>query len=169
MKIMVNDSSASVREETPHLINNIVLSKSLRRRAQSIIDDRSIDSETRASIRYALTFNDPWLPELVRRVDAGEPIIDLIDSSQMPPTYEETLEDKIEELAEIICGDDEEGTKWGALFVLLATLEDTPHPKVLANAAKHFAFARCGELNLYGMINDQIERIERELLIVPFE
>lgn len=45
-------------------------------RAQAVIKDRSIDAQSRALIRYGLAINDPWLPELVRRVDAGEPIFD---------------------------------------------------------------------------------------------
>jgi hypothetical protein len=66
MKIMTNLSSARLRDETPHL------SDALKRRAQSIINDKSIDAQTRVIIRYGLEINDPWLPELVRSVDAGE-------------------------------------------------------------------------------------------------
>ena len=33
-----------------------------------------------------------------------------------------------------------------------------------ANTAKHFAFTRCGELNLYGMVDAQIAVLESELL-----
>jgi len=32
-------------------------------------------------IRYGLETNDPWLAKLVRRVDAGETIIETIDFS----------------------------------------------------------------------------------------
>ena len=47
------------------------------RRAQSLINDRAIDRGARVWIRYALEINDgPGLAELVRRADAGEPIID---------------------------------------------------------------------------------------------
>ena len=67
---MANHSSATVRE-TPH-----VNQPSLKRRAQSILNDRSIDPQSRAIIRYALEINDPWLAELVRRADAGERLID---------------------------------------------------------------------------------------------
>jgi len=67
---MLNLSSAQLREETPHL------SEAIKRRAQSIINDKSIDAQTRVIIRYGLEINDPWLPELVRCVDAGESIID---------------------------------------------------------------------------------------------
>jgi hypothetical protein len=66
MKIMTNLSSARLREETPHN------SDALKRRARSIINDKSIDAETRAIIRYSLEIDDPWLGDLVRSVDAGE-------------------------------------------------------------------------------------------------
>jgi hypothetical protein len=46
----------------------------------------------------------------------------------------------------------------------MATLENATHPKALANAAKHFAFTRCVDLNLYGMIEAQIAMLEGELL-----
>jgi len=35
---------------------------------------------------------------------------------------------------------------------------------VLANAAKHLAFTRCGEMNLYGMVDEQLRVVEGELL-----
>jgi hypothetical protein len=43
-------------------------------------------------------------------------------------------------------------------------LENSTHPKLLANTAKHLAFTRCGEANLYGMVDAQIATIEGELL-----
>jgi hypothetical protein len=55
-----------------------IISNAVKRRAQVIIKDRSIDPQSRALIRYGLETNDPWLPELVRRVDAGETIIETI-------------------------------------------------------------------------------------------
>ena len=58
---------------------------------------------------------------------------------------------------------DEAGTQSAALLVLMATLENAAHPKALANTAKHLAFTRCGELNLYGMVDAQIAMLEREL------
>jgi len=63
---MANHSSATVRE-TPHVNETC-----LKRRAQSVLNDRTIDPQSRAIIRYALEINDPWLAELVRRADAGE-------------------------------------------------------------------------------------------------
>lgn len=44
---MLNLNSAQPREETPHTVT-------LSQRAQSLINDRSIDSQTRVVIRYAL-------------------------------------------------------------------------------------------------------------------
>src|SRR5688500_8839904 len=168
MKIMASHSSARKREETPHATNTTTttISNSLRRRAQAIIKDRSVDAQSRAFVRYGLEINDPWLAELVRRVDAGESIVDAIDFSQTPPSGEDgPSEEKIEALTQMICraGDDPE-TKSAALLVLMAMLEDAQHPKALANTAKHLAFSRCGELNLCGMVDTQVVLLERELL-----
>ncbi len=58
---------------------------------------------------------------------------------------------------------DEPETKSAALLVLMAMLENATHPKALANSAKHFAFTRCGELNLCGMVDTQIAVLEGEL------
>jgi hypothetical protein len=46
----------------------------------------------------------------------------------------------------------------------MATLETSQHPKALANTAKHVAFTRCGELNLYGMVEAQIAAVEGKVL-----
>jgi hypothetical protein len=65
----------------------------------------------------------------------------------------------------MICRAGEEPeTKAAALLVLMATLENSTHPKAIANTAKHLAFTRCGELNLYGMVEAQIAVAEGELL-----
>ncbi len=130
----------------------------LRRRAQLVLNDSSIDPQWRAIIRYALEIDDPWLADLVRRADAGEPIIDTIDFLLEP----ETNKEKIEALAEIICRADEESA--AALFVLMWTLENSTSPQALANAAKHLAFTRCAESNVYGMVDAQIAVFEGELL-----
>jgi len=166
---MANHSSVTVRE-TPHVnqtrTNTIV--NALKRRAQAVLNDRSIDPQSRAIIRYALEVNDPWLAELVRRADAGEAIVDTFDFQEPPePNEDDSNEEKIEALTEIICrAGDEPGTRAAALLVLMATLENSSHPKALANAAKHLAFTRCGELNLYGMVDAQITVAEAELLAV---
>lgn len=77
---MTKHSSAQACAETPHATNSITnntISDAVRRRAQSLIDDRSIDATGRVWIRYALEINDgPGVTELLRRVDAGEPLID---------------------------------------------------------------------------------------------
>ena len=144
---MSNLTSARLREETPHI------SDTLRRRAQSIINDKSIDAPTRTIIRYGLEIDDPWLPELVRCVYAGESIIDNL--------YFHSSEEKIEALTDLICRAGDEPS--AALLVLLSTLENSSHPKALANTAKHLAFTRCGELNVYSMVDAQIATLESEL------
>ena len=71
---------------------------------------------------------------------------------------------RFETLTELICGaSDEPGTRAAALLVLMATLENSSHPKALANTSKHLALTRCGELNCYGMVDAQITTIESEL------
>jgi len=147
---MVKHDNAGVHEETPHAIN-YNLSDALKRRAQSVINNRSIDADTRLEI------NDPWLGDLMRRVDAGETIVDNLGRLQV-----DSSEDKIEALAGLICRAGNEPA--AALLVLMATLENATHPKALANSAKHFAFTRCGELNLNGMVDAQIAVFESELL-----
>ena len=162
---MNTHSSASVRVETPHETETtqITISDALRRRAQSVINDTSIDPQWRNIIRCALEINDPLLSDLVRRADAGETIIDTIDFSQTPDTDEDdSIEEKISALAEIICSAGDESA--AALFVLMGTLEHSTQPKLLANTAKHFAFTCCGESNLYGMVDAQIAVVEGELL-----
>ena len=77
---MLNLNSARAREETPHT------SDALKRRAQSVINNKSIDLGTRFVIGYGLETNDPLLGDLGRRVDFGETIIDNIEPSQTPTT-----------------------------------------------------------------------------------
>ena len=163
---MVNHVSASVRGETPHETETtqITINDALRRRAQAVINDTSIDPQWRNIVRYALEINDPLLPDLVRRADAGERIIDTINCSQTPDIDEDhSIREKLEALVDIICGTGGAQAA-GALFVLMATLQDSTEPEALAYTAKHFAFTRCGELNLYGMVDAQIAVVERELL-----
>ncbi len=61
---------------------------------------------------------------------------------------------------------DEAEMKPAALLVRMATIENSTHPKALANVVKHVAFARCGELNVSGIVEVQIAMLERELLAV---
>ena len=91
--------------------------------------------------------NDPWLAALVRREEE---------------TNEDDLSEKIEALAEIICGAGNESA--AALFVLMGTLQNSNEPEALANTVKHFAFTRCGELNVFGMVDAHIAVVEGELL-----
>jgi hypothetical protein len=177
MKIMLNHNSAGERDETPHTIdptqndtrkvNQCIAG--LRRRAEHVIDDRSIDAQTRAVIRYALETNDPWLSELVRQADAGESLFNTVDLWQTRASdFNEDwpIEEKVEVLAEIICrsgSGDDRATRSAALLVLTAAIESSPHPKALATIAKHFAFTRCGEMNVCGMIESQIAVLEAEL------
>jgi hypothetical protein len=99
MKPMASDSSAPTREQAPHAsettnttqASDVVLTTLIRRtrtasiinalkeRALSVLNDKSIDAQSRAVIRYALETNDPWLAELVRRAEKGETAGDSIE------------------------------------------------------------------------------------------
>jgi hypothetical protein len=82
----LNGTARSTKRRTPNLNDTAktTISSALRRRALSVIKDRSIDAQSRALIRYALETNDPWLAELVRRADAGETIIYTVNSLKRP-------------------------------------------------------------------------------------
>ena len=128
-----------------------------------MLKDKSIDPQGRAIIRYALETNDPWLARLIRSADAGEEIAEAIESEASGDDGgDETNREKIEALAEIICSGGEEPA--AALFVLMGTMQNSKDPKAIANTVKHFAFTRCGEFNLYGMVDAQIAIVEGELL-----
>ena len=151
---------------TPHanrISRTNTIMNALKRRAQAVLNDTSIDPQSRAIIRYALETNDPWLAELVRRADAGEDVVG--DFQSLENDRDDVSEEKIAALAEMICRDgDEPATKSAALLVLMAALENATHPKALANTAKHLAFTRCGELNFCNMVDAQIAVVESELL-----
>jgi len=162
-------SSATARSEAPHATETTstrTISNALKRRAQSVINDRSIDPESRAFVRYALEINDPCLADLVRRADADENIVAALERSEISESNEDDWsEGRIQTLAEIICrAGDEPDTKSAALFVLMGAIEYSNDPKLLANTAKHFAFSRCGDFNLYGMVDAQLAVVEGELL-----
>ena len=162
---MASHSSARVREHTSHAnreTRTSTIINALKRRAQAVVDDRTIDPQNRAIIRYALETNDPWLAELVRRADAGE-ASDQLDFSQTPDTKEDDSCDiKVEACVELIC---RAGSKASvALLVLMATLERATYPKALANAAKHLVFTCCAESNLNGMVDAQVSALESEVL-----
>ncbi len=159
-------SSVSTLAEEPHETETtqITISDALRRRAQAVLNDRSIDPQWRSIIRYALEISDPLLPDLVRRAGAGETIIDATSFSETLESNDDvSTEEKIEALAEIICEAGDQAA--AALFVFMGTLENSRDPKLLANAAKHLAFTRCGETNLYGIVNAQLSLVEGELLV----
>jgi len=162
---MTIHSSVSTLAEEPHETETIqiTISDALRRRAHAVLNDRSIDPQWRSIIRYALEIEDPLLPDLVRRAGAGETIIDATSFSEtLESNDDDANEEKIEALAEIICEAGDEAA--AALFVLMGTLENSRDPKLLANAAKHLAFTRSGESNLYGMVDAQLSLVEGELL-----
>jgi hypothetical protein len=58
---MTTHRSATALKQTPHATKTtmITISDDLRRRAESVINDRSTDPQWRAIIRYALETNDP--------------------------------------------------------------------------------------------------------------
>ena len=165
MTIMENHSSATALEETPHVpetTRTTTISDALKRRAQSVINDRRTDPQWRSIVRYALEISDPWLADIVRRAGAGEKIIDSVDFTLEPDANEDdSNKERVEALAEIICRTSDAAA---ALFVLMGTLEHSRDPKLLANTAKHFAFTRCGESNLFGMVDAQLAVVESELL-----
>jgi hypothetical protein len=94
---MTRHGSATLREEapdatTPHVnerpditekTRTATIINALKRRAQSVLNDKSTDAQTRTVIRYALDTNDPWLAELVRRAESHESI-KTIDFSRTP-------------------------------------------------------------------------------------
>ena len=172
---MANHGSATVRE-TPHAnrtsrTNTIV--NALKRRAQAVLNDKSIDPESRTIIRYALETHDPWLAELVRRAEAGEAIDDTLNFEETPETHNDDSEmsggdsrgNKLSVLIDIICrSGDEPKTKSAALLVLMAIIEKSTYPAALASAAKCGAYMRCADPNLHSFDDDQVEMLARRLL-----
>jgi hypothetical protein len=53
-----------------------IIDASLKRRARLLITNSSIPRQTRSLIRYALEIKDPYLAQVVRRVEAGEMTIE---------------------------------------------------------------------------------------------
>ena len=158
---MANHSSSTHVNRTSRT-NTIV--NALKERAQAVLNDRSIDPQSRAIVRYAMEINDPWLARIVRQADTEG----TVDLSQIPQIDEsDSTEDKIKVLTEKICNAGEEPT--AALLVLMSTLENATQPKALANIAKQFAFTRGVELNVYGMVDAQIATLEGELFTDTLE
>ena len=147
---MGTHSNATTRPETSHVnrtTRTATIQNALKQRAQAVLNDESLDDQSRAILRLALDTNDPWLAELVRRADAGKD-----DSSRR----------KVEALAEIVCAAGDQSA--AALFALMGTMQNSTEPEALANIVKHFAFTRCGEFNVFGMVDAQIAVVEGELL-----
>jgi hypothetical protein len=71
MKVMATHTSATPREEKSHSID-----ASLKQRARLLITNGSIPRQTRSLIQYALEIKDPYLVQLVHRVEAGEMTIE---------------------------------------------------------------------------------------------
>jgi len=158
---MTTHSSATAHHDTPHETETTIITvgDATKRRAESVINDTTIDAQWRTIIRFALELNDPWLAELVSRAEAGENIVDTFESLQTPvPLEDESILRKTEALAKIICRTGDEPT--AALFILMETLDSSTQPKVLASRAKHVAFSRCGELHVYEMIDAQLAEPE---------
>jgi len=170
MKLMASHSSASVREQAPHSINLITNDTlklnsnrdEVRRRAWCLLRDKSLDEGSRSLIGYALEIDDPALAELVRRAEAGESVTDNIAAANKPEDH--LTEQRVDTLAEMICRAHDSGMRAAALLLLMSALENAEAPKSLANNVKHYAFTRCGELNVYGIVDAQIAALENELL-----
>jgi hypothetical protein len=100
MKVMTWNSSARMREEAPHAnrtTRTATIINALKRRAESVLNDTSIDPQSRAVIRYALETNDPWLAKLVRYADESESNIEPIEFSQRTSSGEaDSNEGKVE-------------------------------------------------------------------------
>ena len=129
----------------------------LTRRAQAVLNDKTVDPQSRAIIRYAMEIHDPWLARLVRRAEAGEEVVENM-------LRVESEEDDQGE-AEMICrGGDEPAIKSAALALLMSCIETAMEPRTAANTTKHVALSRCGELNYCGVTDAQIATFASELL-----
>ena len=165
---MTTHTSATA-PETPHETETTTISDDLRRRAESVINDKSIDLQWRTIIRFALELNDSWLSELVPRAEAGENILDTFESLRTPETNEgdstedDATEAKIKALTEIICRGGG-GKPAAALFVLMGTLEKSSDPEAFAGSGKQAAFTHCVEWNVYEMADTQLAVVEGKLL-----
>lgn len=166
---MTSDSSVTTRQ-TPHVTRTTrtnTIMDALKQSAQAVLNDRSIDPQNRAIIRHALETNDPRVARLVRQADAGEAIVEAVESEASEDNGgdnggDNTSPEKIEALAEIICRAGDESS--AALFVLMGRMQNSAEPRTLAHTVKHLAFTRCGEFNVYGMVDAQIAVVEDELL-----
>ena len=70
---MTKHGSASARKQESR-----TLDANLKRRARKLTTDSRVDPRTRSLIRYGLQIKDPYLEQVVNRVEAGEMRIDHI-------------------------------------------------------------------------------------------
>ena len=70
---MTKHGSASPRKHESRKLNS-----DLKRRARKLAIDNRVDPRTRSLIRYGLKITDPYLEQVVTRIEAGEPIINHI-------------------------------------------------------------------------------------------
>ena len=82
---MARHSNATPRPATSHNQTSDSINKppqlidaSLKRRARRLISNSSIPKQTRNLILYALQIKDPYLAQVVRRVESGEMTIDRV-------------------------------------------------------------------------------------------
>ena len=131
----------------------------------SIVDPDGVSS---MEVEFYVPNEEHHLRSIVKyyqEATAPGPGISITRNAFTWPIEDELSEEKIEALAAMICQAGDESA--AALLVLMGMLENSTHPKVLANVAKHSAFTRCGESNLYGMVDAQIAIVEGELLRKP--
>ena len=70
---MAKHGSALLRKQKSR-----TLDANLKRRARKLTTDSRVDPRTRSLIRYGLEIKDPYLEQMVNRVEAGEMSIDYI-------------------------------------------------------------------------------------------
>ena len=70
---MTKHGSASPRKQKSR-----TLDANLKRRARKLATDTRVDPRTRSLIRYGLKLKDPYLEQVVNRIEAGETRIDHI-------------------------------------------------------------------------------------------
>ena len=139
---MLKDSSATAQEQSPHVNET----------AQNSHVNHTRTSQTPD------THEDEWTSKAGDVNSTGE----AAEAYSMRAHKEDSSgPQEIETLVDIICGAGEE--RAGALLVFLELLENSEEPQALAYTTKHLAFTRCGELNVYGMLDAQIAAIGREL------
>jgi hypothetical protein len=75
---MARNSSVPLRSQasTKRKTKSKVVDASLKRRARLLITNSSIPKQTRNLIQYALEISDPYLAQVVRRVEGGEMTIE---------------------------------------------------------------------------------------------